>query len=352
MSAVVTNEKTEQKGESFSTALATRVEDIAPLLPKHVSKERFIAAAHAAVKQNPELLECTVRSLFNALTKAAQDGLMPDGREGVITFYKSKVEQNGKEIWAKVAAWNPMAYGLRKRAREIDGIIIDAQVVCDNDHFVWHQGDDPRIEHEPAKLGTDRGPMIGVYAIFRRENGHILHREIMDRAQVMATKEQSKAKTSLMWTTFETEGWRKAVVRRGMKTVPVSEDLERIITRDDENFDFGRAGQTSDIIPALTPPPAPPPAPPAADPAPLTGQEERALDRAAERQAQTGQVDQMADWIEERIAESVVAGSVAILDEIDDEVCRELDTAAREDLRTRWNTAYGARKTILTKGKK
>lgn len=356
MSQVAQAEKPKERDVSFSEALIQRVDDIAPLLPSHIKKERFIASAHAAVKQNPELLECTIRSLFNALTKAAQDGLLPDGREGVITFYKTKTEQNGKEVWAKVASWNPMAYGLRKRAREIDNIIIDAQVVFENDHFVWHQGDDPRIEHEPAKLGTDRGKMIGVYGIFRRENGQILHREIMDRAQVMATKEQSKAKTSLMWTTFETEGWRKAVVRRGMKTVPVSEDLERIITRDDENFDFRSQPAPDDVsgpalILPLSPPPAPPPAP-KPGPAEVVQEPQTAADeRAAARTMQNGgsQPDQLADWIGERIEEANVAGTVAILDELDDQVCGELDTANRDDQRTRWNAAYSARKAALGK---
>lgn len=351
-----------EKDVSFGEQLILRVDEIAPLLPSHIKKERFIAAAHSAVKQNPELLECTVRSLFNALAKAAQDGLLPDGREGVITSYRTKIEHDGKEIYVKIATWNPMAYGLRKRARELDNIIIDAQVVHDNDHFVWHQGDDPRIEHEPAKLGTDRGAMIGSYAIFRRENGTILHREIMDKSQVMATKNQSKAKTSLMWTTFETEGWRKAVVRRGMKTVPVSEDLERIITRDDENFDFKATA------PAVEPPPAPTLVPPSApavthkptpptvpvtstEPATLTASEEVALDRVAMREGTGESSDELADWISGRIVEANAALTLIILNGIDDEACGELDTANRDDLRKRWNAVYGARKAAIEKAK-
>lgn len=212
--------------QEFEGALAQRESEIAALLPQHVSKGRFISSAIAAVKQNPDLLLASPRSLMSAVTKSAQDGLIPDGREGVITAYGGE------------AKWNPMAYGLRKRARELDGILIDAQVVHENDDFVWHQGDSPRIEHIPAQLGTLRGKLIGVYAIFKREDGTVLHREVMDEFQIEAVKGQSKAPRSLMWMSFTDEAWRKTVVRRGIKSVPVSEKLEEIVRRDDDQFDF------------------------------------------------------------------------------------------------------------------
>lgn len=226
--------------EQFQDHLSKQADQIAHQLPAHVSKEKFFACAQSAVKQNPDLLRCTLRSLFSAITKSAQDGILPDGREGVITSYRTKIpgKDGAPDKWLPVAQWNPMVYGLRKRARELDKLLIDAQVVYANDKFIWHQGDDPRIEHVPASLGSTRGDMIGAYAIFKREDGTILHREVMPRDVIMDIKAQSKAKESLMWTTFETEGWRKTVVRRGIKTVPVHPALEEIVRREDENFEF------------------------------------------------------------------------------------------------------------------
>ena len=225
--------------EAFETEITARQDSLATMLPSNVSKDRFVNAAIAAVKQTPDLLTASARSLFTAVTKAAQDGLLPDGREGVITAYKGE------------AKWNPMTYGLRKRARDLDGILIDSQVVYENDKFIWHQGDDPHIEHIPAQLGTPRGAMIGAYAIFKREDGTILHREVMDATQIETVHGQSFAKESLMWTKFKTEAWRKTVIRRGVKSVPCSDKLEQIVRRDDDMFDF-------DATPAA--PPVPPPA--------------------------------------------------------------------------------------------
>lgn len=226
------------KWEDFESELKSREQAIAALLPQHVSKQRFISSAVAAVKQTPDLLTATPRSLFTAITKSAQDGLLPDCREGVITLYK---EKQG-DAWVKVAQWNPMTYGLRKRARELDGVIINAQVVHENDRFVRHEGDEPHIEHDPAPLGQARGKMIGAYAIIRNDTG-ILHREVMDAEQIETVRAQSKAQNSLMWTKFTEEAWRKTVIRRAIKSVPCSENLEAIVRRDDDLFDFSEHNQ-------------------------------------------------------------------------------------------------------------
>lgn len=97
--------------------------------------------------------------------------------------------------------------------------------------------------------------------------------------------------------------------------------------------------------PRLAPPPAPPPAPAAQEAPPeITEAEERALDRAA---AAGTPEDNLAVWIGEKIDEAQAAGTLEILNEIDDEVCASLDTAGRDDQRTRWNAAYAARKAAL-----
>ncbi len=246
-------EKVRGTWENFQSELQAREREISALLPSHITPQKFMNTAIAAVKQNPEILKATQRSLFAAIIKSAQDGILPDGKEGFINIYNTKVSERGKpDRWELVASWSPMAYGLRKRARELDGILIDAQVVYKNDLFKRVQGDHPAIIHEPVAFGEDAGPLVGCYAIFKREDGTILGRETMDAAQVAMVRAQSKATESLMWTKFETEGWRKSVIRRGMKAVPVSEKLESIIRRDDDSFDFGTS-QADDRL-AIPPP--------------------------------------------------------------------------------------------------
>ena len=225
--------------DNFQNELTKRADEIASQLPGNIRRDRFLNAAIAAVKQTPEILKATPRSIFTAITKAAQDGLMPDGREGVITVYRT---QNKDGSWSDLAQWNPMIYGLRKRAREIDDVIVNAQVVHAGDEFVWEEGDEPRIVHKPAKLGTPRGEMVGAYAIIKKDD-HILHREVMDAGQINSVREQSKAKNGMMWTKFADQAWRKTVARRAFKSVPCSERLSEVIQRDDDMFDFTPVAQ-------------------------------------------------------------------------------------------------------------
>ena len=238
--------KTETPKERYTNVVQQFTEregEILSMLPSNVSQTKFKNAALAAIKRDPMILNASPRSLMVAFTQAAQDGLLPDGKEGVINVYKGE------------AKWNPMIAGIRRRARELDNLLIDAQVVYKADKFVCRQGDDPAILHEPAQLGTPRGEMIGAYAIFKREDGDILHREVMDKQQVMDVKSQSKQQDGLLWGKFETEAWRKTVARRGIKTVPTSEGLMQIVTRDDDNFAF----DVPEPRAKLSPPPAPTP---------------------------------------------------------------------------------------------
>ena len=252
----------------FRAQLEERQNELFSILPKGVSQEAFMNTAIMAVKQQPELFQVDRRSLHKAITQAARDGLLPDGKEAVV-LPQSEKQRDGS--YKKTARYQPMTFGIRKRAREIEGIIIDAQVVRQNDKFVWVQGDEPRLHHEPAPLGTPRGDLVGVYAIFKI-GGEVIHREVMDRDQVNAVKSISKQQNGLLWTKFEEEAWRKSVIRRGIKTVPLtSSAMRQIVEADDDLYEVGRGnaleGKPNLALPV--PPPAPtkaPPPPPSAPP--------------------------------------------------------------------------------------
>ena len=74
-------------------------------LPKHVPVERFVRTTLTAIQTNPQLLQADRRTLFAAATRAAQMGLLPDGREGAIVTFKDQ------------AQWMPMVAGIMKLVR-------------------------------------------------------------------------------------------------------------------------------------------------------------------------------------------------------------------------------------------
>ena len=256
--------------EDFKAALDARAGNIRAMLPSHVSIERFRAVALSAASQRSEILKCTPNTLFGALSKAAQDGLLPDGREGVILSHRSKHRHKDahgvwREQWTDDAAWIPMVQGQRKRARELEGLLVQAEVIYERDHFLLVFGDEPRLEHTPAGLGVQRGEPIGAYAIYRID-GVIVHREVMDRDQILTVRSKSKNPEGMLWTTFWTEGWRKTVIKRGFKSVPVGEPLDRLLNRDNALFDLdGDAGTSS----TSSSPPLPPLVGPRSQAAPL-----------------------------------------------------------------------------------
>ena len=319
-----------QSWQQFQVELETRATEIGSQLPSTISRDRFINASIAAVKQTPAILMATPRSLFAALTKAAQDGLLPDGREGVITVFNQKIPNTNPAKHENVAQWNPMTYGLRKRARELDGIIIDAQVVMEGDEFEYEQGDTPRIYHRPAPRGEDQTKAaagVAVYAIFRHPTEGILHREVMWKHEVFAVMNQSRAKTSLMWTTFWTEGWRKTVIRRGNKSVPVSQKLEQIISRVDEDFAFNEAPKAlpQSMDPPDPPDPPEPPEPPKSKPAAVTAPKKDPAPPApiVDDMDRGDEFDPVA-FLEEIETALVITGDLATLEE----VWSELDAPA------------------------
>lgn len=215
-----------------------------------VSPDRLRSAFVNAVIRTPELLDADSGSLLSALLNCSADGLIPDDREATIQIYNTKVTvKGGPDKWIKKAQYMPMVQGIRKRARELAGIdAIDAACVYENDDFDYAEGDNPFLTHKPARLGQDRGKIIGVYAIFRGSDRSIIHREVMDRATIDQIRKASKSPDSPAWKYWFSEMARKCPVRRGSKSVPsLPDSLRQIIERGDEDFDFNRSSSPATI---------------------------------------------------------------------------------------------------------
>ena len=198
-------------------------------LPAHIPAERFGRVVMTALQNNPDLvLKCDRRSLWNAAMRAAQDGLLPDGRDGAIVPFKGK------------AQWMPMIGGIRKKARN-SGEIATWETACvyENDEFVFELGDAPFIRHRPA-LG-DRGKIIAAYSVAKLKDGS-LSREVMSIDEIEGVRGKSRAENG-PWNDpiFYPEMVRKVVARRHSKSLPMSSDLDDLIRRDDDLYDLASA---------------------------------------------------------------------------------------------------------------
>jgi recombination protein RecT len=206
-------------------------------LPPGMSKDKFTRAAITAIQKNPSILEGEKNSLYSSLVESANVGLLCDGKQAALVIFNTNVGSKQQPRWIKKVQFMPMVGGIVLNLGRA-GVTVDTQVVHENDDFEVSFGDDPRIFHKPAQLGADRGTMIGAYAICRTKDGAV-YREVMDKAQIEAVRNQSKAKDSLMWTQFASEGWRKTVLRRCSKRIPIVDELiERTLEADNKTFAF------------------------------------------------------------------------------------------------------------------
>lgn len=192
-------------------------------LPAHVSVEKFMRVTLTAVQTTPSLLEADRRTLFASATRAAQMGLLPDGREGAIVTFKNQCQ------------FMPMLAGILKLVRNSGELAsIDAQPVYRNDKFTYRPGIDAVPMHEPDWF-ADRGEMIGVYAVARTKDG-AAYVEIMNRQQIEAVRKVSRASGNGPWVQWYDEMSRKSVIRRLSKRLPMSTDLDGVLGEDDDLF--------------------------------------------------------------------------------------------------------------------
>jgi recombination protein RecT len=214
--------------------------EISAALPPHIPVERFMRVVLTAANSNPDLLRADRRSLFESAMKAAQDGLLPDGRDGAFVIFNSRAkDEKGKDIWINKVQWMPMIGGILKKVRNSGGLLtISAHVAYENDYFTYILGDEEKIEHKPF-VGEDRGKPRLVYAIAKTKDGGI-YREVMTVADVEQVRAVSKAKSNGPWVSWWSEMARKTVLRRLCKRLPMSTDLDDLIRRDDELYDLGK----------------------------------------------------------------------------------------------------------------
>lgn len=229
-------------------AVAHQLEQIRPklalTLPKQIKPEQFERVVLTAINMNPALLEADRRSLFNSCHRAAQDGLLPDGREGALVIYNTKdgKADDGRDRWIKKVQWLPMVAGIIKKLRQSGEIAsVSARVVYKNEieqgrfKFIIADGEE-RLTHEPILAG-DRGDAVLFYATAKFKDGTIQH-EPLTLADVQKIRNASRAKDKGPWVDWFEEMGRKSALRRLAKYLPLSAEDRRTVERDDDLTDF------------------------------------------------------------------------------------------------------------------
>ena len=244
MNAIAKTEKTTTPAEDFRNQWTKQESEVAVALPPHIPVERFMRVVMTAVGGNADLMNADRRSLFESAMKAAQDGLLPDGRDGALVIFNAKVKEGNKDVYIKKVQWMPMVGGILKKIRNSGELLsLSAYVVYENDEFQYTLGDEETIVHRPC-LDSNRGDAKLVYAIAKTKDGGI-YREIMTLKDVEKVRAVSKTGKFGPWADWWDEMAKKTVIRRLAKRLPMSSDLDDLMRRDDELYDF--SGRRSDV---------------------------------------------------------------------------------------------------------
>ena len=215
--------------ESMRGTLTSMSTEFEAALPPQISVDKFIRTTLTAVQMNPDLLQADRKTLLGTCMKAAQDGLMLDGREAAPVIFGGK---GGKTV-----AYMPMVGGILKKIRNSGELAsISAQVAYSNDMFDYQLGDDEKIIHKPL-LGGDRGTPIAVYCIAHTKDGAI-YREVMSLDDVEKVRRSSRAGSFGPWKDWWDEMAKKTVIRRISKRLPSSADVDAVMQADLEASGF------------------------------------------------------------------------------------------------------------------
>lgn len=200
--------------------LYARLDVLKKALPSTIPPERFVNVVMTAVRLNADLLACNRESLWIACLRAANDGLLPDGREGAIVPFKDK------------AQWLPMVGGLLKRFRNSGQFkSISVGIVREGEEFAyWLDEHGEHMRHVP---GDGAGTPIKAYAMAETKDGGVMIR-VMSEAEINKRRNVSRSKSSPLWSDWVDEAWMKTVLRNLAKRLPMSSDLDDLMRADDD----------------------------------------------------------------------------------------------------------------------
>lgn len=201
---------------------------IAKVLPKHVSAERMTRVAITALTRTPKLRDCDQASFFLAMLNLSQWGLEPDGRRAHLIPF-----ENRKRGVCEVQLIIDYKGLVELVMRSGDVSNIHADVVCDNDDFVFDRGE---LKRHTIDFKEPRGKVYAVYCLVRMKDG-TEKCEVMNRDEVEAIRKRSKAGNSGPWVSDWNEMAKKTVFRRVSKWLPLSAELQEAVLGDDDVID-------------------------------------------------------------------------------------------------------------------
>jgi recombination protein RecT len=267
-----------QKFASVKLMMDKYKDSIAKALPKHLTVERMTRVMLTTITKTPALLDCTQHTLMSAILTVSQLGLSVDPLLGEAYLIPFKNKKKGITECTVIIGYKGLL-GLARRSGMIDSISCSAVFASQKvikypdeidsveaitelfieagmnsekaavkaaklwplgDYFAYEKGLNEKLEHRPGQV-TDTSKITHFYAVVRfKDGGHLFN--VMNRAQVEAVRNESQGWKAFIqygnitpWNTNFEEMGNKTVLRRLMKFLPLSPDIQRTVGMDEQH---------------------------------------------------------------------------------------------------------------------
>lgn len=214
-----------KKAQSYLKAMGPAISEALPK-SKGMDAERLSRITLTTLRTNPKLLECSVESLLGAVLQSAQLGLEPS-LMGQCHFipYKGQVSfQIGYKGLIDLVT------------RKGDVVNIVAQEVKKGDVFQYEYGRNETLKHIPAP-NSQRGELEYFYAYANLKNGgfvfHVMHISEIEEVRNNHSISYKFDKTGSIWSKHFTSMALKTVIKRLIKYLPVSVEVEQALSNDE-----------------------------------------------------------------------------------------------------------------------
>lgn len=217
-------------------------------LPPSLSPDRFTAVTITAINHNPDLLKADRQTLYNAVVKCAQEGLLPDGQDAVLNIYNTNVAPKGQPPqWVKKIQYQRMVGGVLKQFTKA-GIDAYAESVYENDEFLQANDENGQhVIHRPARLGKPRGERIGAFAVAKLPSGRVVV-QVMTMEDLQRARAASKSGDSGPWKAWPERMEQKSVLHRLRKRVAIVDEAAAAeLKKIDEEFDEDETPEPSPV---------------------------------------------------------------------------------------------------------
>ena len=211
---------------------------VARVLPKHLTPERFVGVAIAALTRTPKLQRCTPVSVLKCLMELSMYGLEADGRRAhLIPFDNAVKDGDGRKTGEKrmecslIVDYKGIVECVR-RSGEVS--YIHADVVYPEDSFRFKYGSGAELVHEPAEAGEqDTKAIRCAYSYVRLRDGSEDF-VVLSKREVDGIRRRSRAANDGPWVTDYAEMAKKTAFRRHSKWLPFSPEVRQVVEHGDD----------------------------------------------------------------------------------------------------------------------